>query len=71
MTAVLNENCADDDDSGDDNANDDEIYDDYDDNDNDNDDDKINDDLMPLLQSSMRIVRKPSSRAWNAVEAEN
>ena len=36
----------------------------------DNDDDD-NDDLMPRLQSSMRIVRKPSSRAWNAVEAEN
>ena len=28
------------------------------------------DDLMPRLQSSMRIVRKPSSRAWNAVDAE-
>ena len=48
--------------------NDDGIY--NDDNDHDNDD-KINNDLMPLLQSSMRIVRKPSSRAWNAVEAEN
>ena len=26
-------------------------------------------DLIPLLQSSTRIVRKPSSKAWNAVEA--
>ena len=27
--------------------------------------------LIPLLQSSIMIVRKPSSCAWNAVEAEN
>ena len=53
----------------------DQDYDDGDDDDDDDDDDDQDDDavadchLMPRLQSSIRIVRKPSSSAWKAVEA--
>ena len=49
---------------------DNDSYHDQDDDDDDDDDDAVADcHLMPRLQSSIRIVRKPSSSAWKAVEA--